>query len=143
MQRTCDEVAVLKGERISAKINQIKSEKSNKIIIKMRKNAHRVGACVSPSSKQSCWNVILWHLKQKGHFLLSQNDDYLIEPFLFNSPSSSIIELSQTLLVHELIYAEYGKDVLDELYRPLLTCKQAAAASIRSKIYPARSFLNN
>jgi hypothetical protein len=49
-------------------------------------------AMFKPSSKQSCWNAILRHLKQRGRFLLSQDDDYLIEQFLSTRPSTSMTE---------------------------------------------------
>ena len=73
------------------------------------------------NSKQSCWNAILRHLKQRGCFLLCQDDEYLLEQLLSTHPSLSVTEFSRTSIVRELLDAEYGTDILDELSRPILT----------------------
>ena len=85
------------------------------------------------SSKQSCWHAILRHLKQRGRFLLCQEDDYLIEQVLSACPHCSIAELSRTSIIHDLLKAEYGTDILDELSCPFLTRKQTINRSVKSR----------
>jgi hypothetical protein len=72
------------------------------------------------------------HLKQRGQFLLCQ-DDYLIEQALSAHPHYSIMELSRTSIVRNLLKAEYGTDVLDKLSRPFLTRKQTINRSVKSR----------
>src|ERR1700691_286947 len=62
------------------------------------------------SSKQSCWHALLRHLKQRGRFLLCQDDDYLVGQFLCAYPSRLITDISRTSIVREILDAEYGKD---------------------------------
>jgi len=82
------------------------------------------------NSKQLCWNTILRHLKQRGCFLC-QDDKYLLEQLLSTHLSHSVTEFSCTSIVRELLVAEYGKDILDELSRPILTQKQSINACVK------------
>jgi hypothetical protein len=82
--------------------------------------------------KQSCWNAILWHLKQRGCFLLCQDYAYLIEQLLCLHPSRLLMEISHTSIIYEILIAEYGKDILDELSHPFLTWKETIRTCVKS-----------
>ena len=66
----------------------------------------------------------------EGCFLPCQDYEYLIELFLVH-PSHSVTEISCTSIIHELLNAEYGKDILDELSHPFLTWKETIKACVR------------
>jgi len=83
------------------------------------------------SSKQSCWHALLRHLKQRGRFLFCQTDEYLIEQALSAHLLSSMKELTRASIIRELLEAEYGTDLLDELSRPFLTRQQAINNSVK------------
>jgi len=84
------------------------------------------------NSKQLCWNAILRHLKQRGCFLLCRGDEYLFEQFLSTHPSCSVTDFSRTSIIRQILDAEYGKDILDELCRPFLTRKQLTNVRVKS-----------
>ena len=54
----------------------------------------------------------------KGAISFCQEDCYLIEQLFCVNPSQLITEFSRTTIIRELLDAEYGKDVLDEVSRP-------------------------
>ena len=84
------------------------------------------------SSKQLCWHAILHLLRQRGHFLLCQEDDYLIRQILCAYSFCPVTEFSRASIVCELLDVKYGKDIVDELSHPLLSHKQAISAHVKS-----------
>ena len=79
----------------------------------------------------------MWHLKQRGRFLLCQDYDYLIEQLLCLHPShfetaNSRTSISRTPIIYEILIVEYGKDILDELSRPCLSRKETIKACVNS-----------
>jgi hypothetical protein len=83
------------------------------------------------SSKQSCWHVILHHLKQRARFLFSQEDIYVINQLLSSSPLVHVNEDSHMSFVRDILNAEYGEDILSEISCPFLTRKQSVNACVK------------
>ena len=84
------------------------------------------------SSKQSCWQAILRHLKQWGRFLFCQENIYVVNQLLCAAPFASVSLDSRTSFVHKILFAEYGEDILSEISRPFLTRKQGINACVKA-----------
>src|SRR5882762_8788051 len=62
------------------------------------------------TAKQSCLHAILRHLKQRGHFLLHQDEIFLLGQLICVHPSPKIDAHTRTSIICEIHSAEYGKD---------------------------------
>ena len=69
------------------------------------------------TAKQSCWHAILHHLRQRGRFLLHQNDMFLLGQLICVRPSSEIDVYTHTSIIHKILCGEYGKDINSEVSR--------------------------
>ena len=84
------------------------------------------------SSKQSCWQAILRHLKQRGRFLFCQEDIYVVNQLLCATLFACVNLDSRTSFMHNILIAEYGEDILSEISRPFLTRKQSVNACVKA-----------
>jgi hypothetical protein len=83
-------------------------------------------------SKQSCWHVILRHLKQWGCFLFCQEDNYVVNQLLCAAPFTRVNQDSRTSFVHNILIAEYDEDILSEISHPFLTRKRSVNACVEA-----------